>query len=80
MGVVRRAMQNGQRLIIAETITEHTDANNFGALSDVHMMTVCSDGRERSREEYARLLEKSGFSLGRVYESPLISVIEGIAD
>jgi hypothetical protein len=80
MGVVRRAMQKGQRLIIVETITEHTDANHFGALSDVHMMTVCSDGRERSREEYVGLLEKSGFSRGRVYESPLISVIEGIAD
>jgi hypothetical protein len=81
LGVVRRAMQKGQRLVIAENITEHNDAENFGALSDVHMMTVCSDGRERSRAEYERLLGKSGFVAGRVNcDSPLINVIEGIAD
>jgi hypothetical protein len=79
LGVVRRAMQKGQRLVISETITERNDIDSFGTLADVHMMTVCSDGRERSREEYQRLLDQSGFTLGRVRESPLISVIEGIA-
>jgi hypothetical protein len=81
LSVVRRAMQKGQRLVIAEAIVEPNDAHNFGALADVQMMTVCSDGRERSREEYARLLEQSGFSLGRVNTaSPLMHVLEAIAE
>jgi len=40
---------------------------------------VCEQGRERSRQEYRRLLERAGFRLGRVTAHALISAIEGVA-
>jgi O-methyltransferase len=79
LGVVRRAMQPGQRLLICETLTERNDTDGFGALADVQMMVVCGDGRERGRDEYARLLTDSGFRPGRVLPGPMMSVLEGIA-
>jgi hypothetical protein len=79
LGVVRKAMQPGARLIICETLTERNDADSLGCLADVHMMMVCSDGRERGRDDYARLLEASGFRAGRVLAGPTVSVIEGVA-
>jgi hypothetical protein len=79
LGVVRKAMKPGARLLVCEVLTERNDPHSLGALSDVHMMMVCSDGRERSRQEYAELLTQSGFRPGRVLASPMVSVIEGIA-
>jgi hypothetical protein len=80
LGVVRKAMQKRQRLILCETLTERNDVAGLGALADLQMMAVCGDGRERSRDEYAELLAKSGFRVGRVLPSPTVSVIEAIAE
>jgi hypothetical protein len=78
--VVRRAMEYGQRLVIAENVLAPDDTVKSEAIGDVHVMTVCSEGRERSRAEYVRLLERSGFRLGHVDESsPLVNILEGIA-
>jgi hypothetical protein len=77
--VVRKAMATGARVVICETLTERNDPGSLGVLADVHMMMVCSDGRERGREEYARLLDASGFRAGRVMASPTVSVVEGVA-
>jgi len=80
LGNVRGAMQPGQRLLICEGLIEdpHTDGVT---LADLQMMVVCSDGRERTRAEYAALLEKSGFQPGRVLSTafPTTWVIEGLA-
>jgi len=78
LGVTRRSMQPGQRLILCEAIVEH-DTQDLGALADVQMMMVCSDGRERSRAEFSSLLASTGFRLGRVFPYPTVSVLEGIA-
>jgi hypothetical protein len=75
---VRRAMQPGHKLLLVESLLEK-NATAFAALADVQMMMVCSDGRERSRGEFGRLLESCGYRLGRVYETPTVSVIEGVA-
>lgn len=75
----RAAMQPGQRVLLVEVVVEANDRNNFGALRDVHVMTVCNGGRERSQAEYQALLEQSGFRLQRVFNSPIISVLEGLA-
>lgn len=75
---VRRAMDPGTKLIIAESLVE-ADDDGPGALADIHMGVVCSDGRERGRAEFRRLLEATGFRLGVIYPWPTTSVIEGIA-
>jgi hypothetical protein len=75
----RRAMEPGGRLILAEMLVERNDTSSVGPQADLQMMIVCSDGRERSREDFARLLGAAGFKLGRVFPYPTTSVIEGIA-
>ena len=79
LGVCRRAMKPGGKVVLAETLTGRNQTDSFGALSDLQMMVVCDEGRERSREDFARLFSQSGFALGRVAESPTVSVIEGVA-
>lgn len=64
----RRAMAPGARLLVAEELVERDTVDRAGALTDLQMMTVCSEGRERGREELAALLAASGFERGRVFD------------
>lgn len=75
----RRAMNPGHRLVIAEALVEEREALAPSLLSDVHMMTVCDGGKERSRVAFESLLSAAGFKLGRVFPTIHISVLEGIA-
>jgi len=79
LGVCRRAMRPGQRVLLVESLVERDDTKSFGVLFDLQMMVSCRDGRERSRADFERLLSASAFSPGRVFASPTTSVIEGIA-
>ncbi|MBX3185485.1 MAG: hypothetical protein KF819_00665 [Labilithrix sp.] len=75
----RAAMRPGDKVLVVEALVEE-ETDDFGALADMQMMIVCSDGRERGRAEYERLLEKAGFRLARVLEAPTpIAIIEGVA-
>lgn len=76
---VRAAMEPGQKLLVVEAIVE-ADCDDFGALSDVQMMIVCGEGRERSRADFERLYAASGFRLERVVRTPtFMNVVEGVA-
>lgn len=75
----RAAMRVGQRLVLVDLILEPDETGVLPTLSDLHMMIVCVDGRERSRADFRRVLEASGFSLGRVWDHPMTGIIEGIA-
>ena len=43
------------------------------------MMIACSDGRERSIDDFKRLFAESGFRFHRVFPGATTAVIEGIA-
>jgi hypothetical protein len=73
------AMQPGARAVVVEMLTPKNGTESFGNLADLQMMVVCEEGRERSREDFARLFQASGYQPGRVFESPTVSVIEAIA-
>jgi hypothetical protein len=76
----RRAMQPGHRLLVVEAVVEKDTIDSFGPLSDLQMMVVCDGGRERGRDEFARLFARSGFRLSRILRTAsAMSVIEGIA-
>lgn len=79
LSACRRAMQPGAKLVVVEQLTGRNQTDNFGPLSDVQMMVVCDDGRERSREDFHRLFVASSFEPGRVFEFPTLAVIEGVA-
>lgn len=75
----RSVMEAGGRLLVIEALVEET-TDDYGALADLHMMIVCCDGKERGREQYARLLAQSGFRLARVMEAPTpVAILEAIA-
>jgi hypothetical protein len=73
----RAAMGVQSRLLIVEILLEPTEARFPGTLADLQMMTVCSEGRQRSRADFERLLDAAGFTLRRVWPtSRFSSVIE----
>ena len=76
---VRGAMERGQKVLVVEAIVE-PDSEDFGALSDIQMMVVCGEGRERSKADFERLFDRAGFRLERVVPTPtLMNVVEGVA-
>lgn len=77
---IRAASQCGGRLLVVEVIVEKYTTEKPGPLIDLQMMTVCSEGRQRSKDEFKGLFEKSGFQLNRIFKTAHpISVIEAIA-
>lgn len=79
LAVVRAAMKPGDRVILVELILEPDDDSLIGCMSDLHMMVVCEDGKERSQADFARLLEGAGFRPGRVWKNELTGIVEGVA-
>ena len=74
----RAAPQNGKVLII-ERIVPGPNTPHFSKLFDIHMLVLLS-GRERTVEEYAGLLEGSGWRYVQTWypASKMLGVIEGI--
>ena len=76
--VCRAAMPGAARLLVAETLVERLQTSGMGPFADLQMMVICREGRERSREDLTRLLERAGLAVRRVFEHPLISVVEAL--
>jgi hypothetical protein len=76
----RRAMQPGHRLLVVELLVEPETTDGIGPLSDLQMMMVCNEGRERGRDDFDRLFRRAGFELRRVVPTAtLMSIVEGVA-
>ncbi len=75
--IYRRASPGG-RVFIAENVVPDAETPHFSKLFDIHMM-VWGTGRERTREEYATLLQKAGWRYAGHWlpSKGAISVIEG---
>jgi hypothetical protein len=79
LGVCRDAMRPGKRLLLVESVIVPGNAPDPGRVIDVAML-VLTGGRERTREDFARLLARCGFSLRTVRPtaSPF-SIVEAVA-
>jgi hypothetical protein len=75
---VREAAGRRGRVLVMEALLPR-NATGLAALIDVQMMVVTNEGRERSREDYARLFAASGLALRRIFEHSLVSVLEAVA-
>jgi hypothetical protein len=73
---VRRSMAEGARLLLAERFLHRGRPDPFGTLSDVQMMVVSGEGRERTQGEYGALLGQAGFVAVRSYQHPIIDLLE----
>ncbi len=61
----RRGMAENGRLLVIENLMEPENINPVAALFDLHMLLL-SDGRERTLDQYRRLLDHAGFKLTTV--------------
>jgi hypothetical protein len=79
LSVVRSAMKPGARLVVVDFIVE-ADCDDYGVMIDVHMMLVCGEGRERSRADFDRLLQATGFRMQRMLTTSTgMGIVEGVA-
>jgi hypothetical protein len=75
LGNCRRAVNPGGRVLVVERLLPGT----YATATDVNMLAV-TGGRERSEEEFARLMAETGFRLEQVIPLPLeYNLIEGVA-
>src|SRR5262249_4644282 len=74
----RHAVSRGGRLLVVQEALPGGNAPSLGKLLDLEMLVI--GGRERTQEEYQRLLEQADYELTAVLptQSPL-HVIEGVA-
>lgn len=73
---IREAIPADGRLILAEAVVPERTEPHFSKFFDLIMLTM-TGGRERTRREYQRLLEKSGFELKEIYPTDsFLSIIE----
>jgi hypothetical protein len=63
------AMRPGDRLLLAEAVMAPGNATHPSKPMDVTMLIWC-EGRERTLEEYQRLLDVAGLQLSRVVSLP----------
>ena len=73
--VVRHALAKDGRVLIVERVIAPANEGRDAKFSDLNML-VGPGGRERTREEFAALLESSGLRLERVLDAGSFSVVE----
>jgi O-methyltransferase domain/Dimerisation domain len=75
---VRRAIDDGGRVLIVEHVVPSGTEPAFGKLADLQML-VMTPGRERTSGEFADLFEASGFKLGGIHPTRAPhSIVEGV--
>ncbi|RSN14055.1 hydroxyneurosporene methyltransferase [Nonomuraea sp. WAC 01424] len=65
---VRRAMDPGGRVLVLEVVLPDDEAPHLGKDIDMRMLAIFDGGTERSREEYAALLDRADLRLAEVVE------------
>jgi SAM-dependent methyltransferase len=70
----RRAIAPNGRLFVIEAVIPEGNAPFMHKLMDINML-VMTGGRERTRAEYASLLQAAGFVLERISETPLEAAV-----
>ena len=76
---VRAAMPRGSRVVLVETLLGPGGSDKVAALVDVHMLTQCDGGRQRSAAELQALLRDAGLTPGAVIETAGPALVEGLA-
>ena len=79
LSTVREAAPEDAHVFTCEHVVPGPDETHLAKLFDIHMM-VASDGKERTKEEYAELYDRAGFDLTEVHDYAEIpmGVVEGV--
>ena len=79
LAAVRHAGAPGSRLLVVEVLVPETPGPDHSKLLDIIMLAV-TGGRERTGDEYERLLSNAGFELeGVVPTSSTYFIVEATA-
>jgi hypothetical protein len=79
LAAVRRAAPPGARVLIIETLVAEQPGPHFGKTVDIIMLAV-TGGEERTRTQYERLLDLTGFGIARVIPTASqYSILEAFA-
>jgi hypothetical protein len=79
LGHIRAAMAPGGRVLIVEQVIPPGNGPFPGKLVDLNMLVMTEGGRERTAEEYARLLELCGLRVSRIVPTAsAVSVVEAV--
>lgn len=76
---VAAAMPPGARVVLVETLQDRDDPDPVASLIDVHMLTQCDGGRQRSVGELQALLRAAGLEAGGVHRTAGPVLVEGVA-
>jgi hypothetical protein len=76
---LRAAMPAGARLVVVEYLQERNEPDLIASLSDIQMMNVCDDGRERSAAEIQELFRAAGLRPGKVVRTGGPGLVEAFA-
>ena len=79
LATVRAAMPAGSRLVLVETLIGPRDSDPLPASVDVHMLTQCDGGRQRSAAELHALCSAAGLRPGGVHETGGPALVEALA-
>ena len=73
---VRRAASPPAKVLVIETIVPDDPGPDWSKMLDIHMLTLLG-GRQRTQQEYAALLARSGFRFQREIDTGAgISILE----
>jgi hypothetical protein len=74
-----RALGKRGKVLIVDPVVPSGNTPHYGKLLDLEMLVLTPRGRERTKAEFAKLLEGAGFRLSRAIatESPL-SIVEAV--
>ena len=61
-----KAMPEKGKILIIEMIIPEDNRFSYGKLIDIQMMAVMQEGKERTRNEYEKLLQKSGLAMSGI--------------
>ena len=79
LGNCRRAMSRDARLLLIEQVVPAGNQPSLSKLYDIHMLVHYGGGRERTQEEYRRLLAAADLRLTRIIPTEVPrSVIEAV--
>jgi O-methyltransferase domain len=76
---VRAAMPDGARVVLVESLQEPNALESISSLIDVHMLTQCDGGRQRSAAELHELMRQSRIRPGGVQLTEQMALVDGVA-
>ena len=76
---VAAAMPSGSKLVLVEQLLERNETDPITASVDLHMLTQCDGGRQRSVEELHALIRDAGLRPGKVHRTGGPAMVEALA-